>query len=159
MSILQEILSEFGNQSDHVIVLLSLSVDINGKIWLVGGKIHSFGVLVIAFFFELSSLLYVEHGVLRLREISGNDLVGLIPFVCPNVHFEGLYELACVHIVLFGKIKLSYLSIVLSDLLIVWSRNFWWLILHQLNSSVPFSGVESCLDGLVENTGLDVVLD
>ena len=40
MSVLQEILSEFCDEPDHVIVLLSLSININGKIWLVGSQVQ-----------------------------------------------------------------------------------------------------------------------
>jgi hypothetical protein len=159
MGILQQVFSELGHKSDHVVVLLGLSVDVDGKIRFVGSKVHSLGVLIITLVFEFSCFLNVKHSVLRLWKVSRDYLVGLIPLVGSDIHLESFNKLSCVDIVLLSEIELSNLGIVLGDLLVVWSSNFRWLIGYKLNSSVPLSSVKSCLNGLVEDASLDIVLD
>ena len=70
MSVLKQVFSELSDQSDHVVILFGLSVDIDSKIWLIGCQVHSFGILEVTFIFELSGFLYIKHGVFGFREVS-----------------------------------------------------------------------------------------
>ena len=56
MSVLEQILPELHNESDHLIVHLGLFVHINCKIGFVGRQIHFFGFLVMTFRFKLPCL-------------------------------------------------------------------------------------------------------
>lgn len=128
MCIFQKILSILCDKSDHMVILFSFSVNIDGKIWLICCKIHSFSILIISFLFKLSCLLHIEHRIFTFRKISRNYLVGLIPFIGSDIHFKGLYEFTCFDIILLCKIKLSYFSIVLCDFFVVRTRDFWRLV-------------------------------
>jgi len=109
MCVLEQVLSELGDKPDHVVVLLGFSVDIDGEIWLVGSEIHSLSIFVVALSFKFSCLLDVEEGVFRFWKISGNNLIGLIPFVGSNIHLEGLDKLTSIYVVFLGEIELSNL--------------------------------------------------
>lgn len=61
VSVLEKVFSELGHKSDHLIILLVLSVDVNSKIWLVSSQIHSFGILESSLSFKLVGLLDVEE--------------------------------------------------------------------------------------------------
>mmetsp|Transcript_37056 Transcript_37056/g.56826 ORF Transcript_37056/g.56826 Transcript_37056/m.56826 type:complete len:383 (-) Transcript_37056:2364-3512(-) len=159
VGILQKVLAELGDQADHVIVLLGLSVDVDSKIGLIGLKVHPLGVLVVALAFELASLLHVEHRVLLLGKIARDNLIGLVPLVGADVHLEGLHKFSSLDIVLLSEIKLSHLRVVLRDLLVVGARDFRGLVGNKLDGPVPLSSVQGSLDSLVEATSLHVVLD
>ncbi len=83
----------------------------------------------------------------------------MIPLVGPNIHFKGFNELSCVDEVLFGKIKLSDLSIMSSNLFVVRSADLRGLICDQLNSSIPLSSANCGFNCFAENTSLNEVFD
>ena len=134
-----------------MVVLLCLPVDVDGKIWLVSCQVHPLCILVITFFFEFSSLLDIEHGILRLGQIAGYHLIGLVPFVGTNIHLEGLDKFTSVDIVLLCQVQLPHLGVVLRDLFVVGPSDLWRLVGDQLDGSVPLSRIEGGLDCFVED--------
>ena len=57
MGIFKKVNSEFHNESNHLIVHFSLLIHVDGKIWLVGRKIHSFSLFEMAFMIERRTLV------------------------------------------------------------------------------------------------------
>lgn len=86
-------------------------------------------------------------------------MISLIPLVAANVHFKGLNKFTGIDEVFLSEIKLSDLSIVSRNLFIVRSADFRWLIGNQLDSSVPLSSTNCCLNGFAEDPCLHEVLD
>jgi hypothetical protein len=128
VGVLEEIFAEFGHQADHVVVLFSFFVHVDGKIGLIGTQVHTFCVLEESFSLEFTGFLNIEHGVLRFWEVARDNLIGLVPLVAPHIHLKCLNEFTSIDEVFLSEIKLSDLSIVSSNLLIVRSADFRWLI-------------------------------
>ena len=142
-----------------MVVLLCLSVDIDGKIWFVSSKEHSLSILIVSFILEFFGFLDVKKSILLLRKVSGNDLVGLVPLVCSHIHLKRFDELAGINIVLLSEIELSNFGVVLRDLLVVWSSDFSRLVCNQLNRSIPLSSIYRGLDSFVKDSSLDISLN
>jgi hypothetical protein len=159
VSIFEEIFAVLGDKTDHVIVLLGLTIDVDSKIRFLGLDIHTFSILEVTFSLEFPSLIDVKHWVFSFRQVSLDDTEGLVPFVGTNIHLESLNKLTCVDEVLLSQIKLTNLNVVMCDLFVIWTSDFWWLVGNQLYCSVPFTCLQSCTDGLVEVTSLDIMLD
>ena len=159
VGVLEKVLAELGHQADHVVVLLSLLVHVDGKVWLVSTQVHALCILEEAFTFELASLLHIEHCVLRFREITRNNLIGLVPLVAADIHFKGFNKFSSIDEVFFSKIKLSDLSVVSSDLFVVRSADLRRLISNQLDSSIPFPSTDGGFNGLAEYSSLNEVLN
>jgi hypothetical protein len=147
------------HQTDHVVELLSLLIHVDGEVWLVRSQVHSLGVFQSSLCLKLASFVDVELCVLAFRQVSGDDLVGLVPFVGPHVHLEGEDVLSSQTEVLLCKIVLSDLSVVVGDLLVVRPGYLSWLILDELDGSVPVAGSNCCFYCFGENSSLNVVLN
>ena len=72
-----------------------------------------------------------------------NELVGLVPLVGSDIHLKCLNILTSLDEELFGLIILSDLGEVYGNLNLVRSHSISWLVLDQLDSSVPVSCLES----------------
>jgi len=99
MRILQQLLPKLSHESDHVVILLSFLIHIDREVRLVGSQIHFLGIFEDVFRLELAGLLDVEHSVLGFGEVTGNHLVGLVPFVGADVHLESVHVLASLDVV------------------------------------------------------------
>lgn len=159
VGVLKEIGTEFHDETNHLIVHLSFFVHVDGKIGLVGSEVHLLSLFVVTFTFEFASFTHLNHSVLTLGEVSGDDLISLVPFVGAHVHFESLNEFASVDEEFLSLLKLSHFGVVTSDLLVVGSGNVGSLVLDQLDCSVPLSSGDGGLDCLVKDTSLNVVLN
>jgi len=111
------------------------------------------------FSLELASFMDLDLGVFTFRKIPGNDSLSLFPFVGSDVHFESLYVFSSVDEVLFGKVELTYFSVVLGNLSVVRSSNLWGLVLYELNCAIPLSSGKSGLNCLVEDISLNEVFN
>jgi threonine dehydrogenase-like Zn-dependent dehydrogenase len=67
LGVLEEVLAEFGDQADHVIVLLCFFVHVDGKVRLIGTQIHALCVFKETFSLEFPCFLDIEHSVFRFR--------------------------------------------------------------------------------------------
>ena len=159
MSVLEQVHTELHDQADHLVIHLGLLVHVDGEIGLISRQVHPFGLLVVTFTFELSGFGYLDDGVLRLRQVASNNLVGLIPLVGTDIHFKSFNEFLGLNEIFLGKVHLSNFGVVTSDLLEVGSGNLGLLVRDELNSTVPLSGREGSLNSFVEDTSLNEVLN
>jgi hypothetical protein len=106
-----------------------------------------------------STIIWLEHGVLRFRKISWNNLISLVPFISSDIHLKCFNKFTSINIIFFSKIKLSHFRVMLSYLFIIGSWNFRRLIGNKLNGSIPFSCIQSSFNSLIKNTSLNIVLN
>ena len=130
VSVFEQVNSEFHHQSNHLVVHLCFFVHINSQVWLVSSKIHLLCIFEVSFALEFARFLNLNHGVLTFRQVPSDDLVGLVPFVCANIHLESLYEFTSVDEVLLGEVQLSHFSIMSCNLLEVGPCDFCLLVRH-----------------------------
>ena len=159
VSILEQISSELHNKANHVVEHLSLFVHVDGEIRLSSRQIHLFGLLEVTFGLKLLSLLNLDSAVLALGQVVNDKLVGFLPFVCANVHLECLNVLTSLNKEGLSLLVFANLSVVTCDLNLVWSDLVSWLVLDKVHCAIPVAGRKSGLNCLIEDTGLDEVVD
>jgi len=159
VGILQQVNTEFLDEADHLVKHLSLLVHVNGQVWLISSQVHLLSFLVVTLTFKFTGFVNLNLGVLTLRQVPGDDGLSLFPFVSSHVHLKGLYVLSSVDEVFLSQVELTNFSVVLGDLSVVRSSNFWGLVLDQLDCAIPLSSGKSGLNCLVEDISLNEVFN
>jgi len=109
------------------------------------------------FSFKFLSFFDVEHCVLGLREISGDEFVCLLPLVGDYIHFKGFNVASRLDEVLLCKVELADICIMMSDFSVERSSDFFWLALNELDCCVPLFCFNGSFNSFYENSSLFVV--
>lgn len=83
----------------------------------------------------------------------------MLPFVGFRVHFECLDGEGSFKVVLLSKVVLPDIRIVFGDLLVEWSGNLGTLVGEELNSLVPFTRIYRGLNGFLNCSCLNIMVD
>ena len=86
-------------------------------------------------------------------------MVGFLPLVGANVHFESLDILTSFNKELLSLFVFANLGVVTGDLNLVRSHLVGRFVLNEVNGTVPVASRKGRLDGLVEDSSLDKMIN
>ena len=111
------------------------------------------------FSLEFLSLLNLDSAVLTLWEVVNDEVISLLPFVGSDIHFKSLNVLSSLYKELFSLVVFADFGIVASDFDLVRSNLISRLVLHKVDGTVPVTCCKGRFNGLVEDVGLDEVIN
>mmetsp|Transcript_8238 Transcript_8238/g.24424 ORF Transcript_8238/g.24424 Transcript_8238/m.24424 type:complete len:646 (-) Transcript_8238:1922-3859(-) len=166
--VVEQLLAVFGNEPQHLLVLLTLLVHVDGKVEIIDHEVHLLG------FDQLALLLQAlrKRDVQLLPDLSAQvrlgHLVRLLELRCVDVHLDGTLGAARLDEGPLGLVVLPQLRIVRGQLLVRGQRELRFCgssgdscnrCVEQLLGLVPLLGSHRGFDGLRLRAGLDVMVD
>mmetsp|Transcript_23530 Transcript_23530/g.42435 ORF Transcript_23530/g.42435 Transcript_23530/m.42435 type:complete len:369 (-) Transcript_23530:2781-3887(-) len=144
VSIVQQLLAVFGDKAQHLLVLLTLLVHIDGEVKLIDHEVHLLCLTQLSSVLQGLRQLYVQLCSLRRRHVCLRNFVRLFVLSVFDIHLDGTLRSARLDESTLSLLELSRRSIVGGELLIKWQSKALvstnGSLVQQLFSLVPLPG-------------------